>query len=137
MRYSILLLVVGFFLLSCKNSEIKENNNQIEKTETSTVSSKVPDGEFVQKYPSGGIQIKGEMKNDQRVGLWTSYYENGMKQSESTYQNGILHGRTASFYTNGQVRYIGYFLGGEKDGKWEFYTEQGQFEKSEMYLEEK
>lgn len=137
MKKSIILLIGTLVLFSCQNAKTEKEANQKEKTESSSVSSQVADGEFVQKYPSGAIQIKGEMKNDQRVGLWTSYYENGMKQSESTYQNGVLHGRTASFYTNGQVRYIGYFQGGEKDGKWEFYTEQGQFEKSEMYLEEK
>tara|TARA_X000000950_G_C13851450_1_gene634652 strand:+ start:518 stop:940 length:423 start_codon:yes stop_codon:yes gene_type:complete len=136
MKTSIIFLSLIFLFFSCSEptttDEVKENV-EVNKT----TGDQIPDGEFIQKYPSGAVQIKGEMSNNERVDLWTAYYENGMKQSESTYQNGVLHGRTASFYTNGQVRYIGYFLGGQKDGKWEFYTEEGKFEKSEMYLKGK
>jgi antitoxin component YwqK of YwqJK toxin-antitoxin module len=124
-------------LISCTNPE----SNTVEKEEAVKEDKKAakhfPDGEFIKRYPTGGVQVKGQMLNNEREGLWTAYYKNSVKQSESTYQSGVLHGRTASFYSNGQVRYIGYFLGGEKDGKWDFYNEDGQFEKSELYVKGK
>ncbi len=136
MKTSIIFLSLIFLFFSC--SEPKTTDDVKENVEVNkTTGDQIPDGEFIQKYPSGAVQIKGEMSNNERVDLWTAYYGNGMKQSESTYQNGVLHGRTASFYTNGQVRYIGYFLRCQKDGKWEYYTEDGKFEKSEIYLKGK
>lgn len=134
MKTFIITLSMLLALVSCSNSE-SDKGQVSNATEDQLVdSNQFPDGEFVQKYPSGTIQIKGDMLNNKRDGLWTAYYENGAKQSESTYESGFLHGRTASFYTNGQVRYIGYFFGGNKDGKWDFYTEDGELEKTEMYV---
>lgn len=134
-KYTLILL--SAILLSCTNTKKEIPENKESKVENKSTENQIPDGEFIQKYPNGSVQAKGDMLNNKREGLWTAYYKNGFKQSESTYQSGVLHGRTASFYTNGQVRYIGYFMGGKKDGKWEFYTEDGQFEKSEIYVKGK
>jgi len=135
--YKFLTILILIILVSCGNSE----SNNIEKDkavqEEKKTGKQFPDGEFIQKYPTGAVQVKGQMLNNKREGLWTAFYKNSVKQSESTYQSGVLHGRTASFYTNGQVRYIGYFLGGKKDGKWDFYSEDGQLEKSEVYVKGK
>ncbi|MCT4581694.1 MAG: hypothetical protein N4A35_09780 [Flavobacteriales bacterium] len=132
MKLTVIMLAYSLLLFSCNEANQKEIiKEEVEAPHPET--NQVPDGDFIQKYPSGAIQIKGKMLANQRDGLWTAYYENGAKQSESTYQNGVLHGRTASFYKNGQVHYIGYFLGGKKDGKWEFYSEEGVLDKSEIY----
>lgn len=128
------LFLCVYTLMSCANVEETLEKPVEVKTEKRVEVKERPDGEFIQKYPNGNIKIKGEIHNNERVGLWIAYYENGMKQSESTYQKSILHGRTASFYKNGQVRYIGYFFGGKKDGKWELYTEDGKLEKTETYV---
>jgi len=131
-------IIIIFFslwaLISCGSTEVKKNENTETENIEVTLEDEIPDGDFIQKFPSGAIQIKGLMLNNKREGLWTAYYENGVKQSESTYQSGVLHGRTASFYTNGQVRYIGYFLGGKKDGKWQFYLEDGELDKNELFV---
>lgn len=133
MNTKITLILLVLTLTSCTNPEVKQIEKTEVKKENTAEVQQIPDGDFIQKHSSGSLKIKGKMLNNKRDGLWTAYYEGGNKQSESTYQNGILHGRTASFYTNGQVRYIGYFLGGKKDGKWVLYTEEGEFDKSEMY----
>lgn len=129
MKTKITLLISLFILVSCTSTEKKE----VEKDKV-VKEQQIPDGDFIKKYSNGNLEIKGEMSNNERVGLWTAYYESGIKQSESNYENGYLHGRTASFYPSGQVRYIGYFLGNKKDGKWDFYLEKGEFDKSEMYV---
>lgn len=88
------------------------------------------------KYPSGQLKMKGEMLQGKRNGLWVSYYENGLKWSEDTYNLGARDGKCVSFYENGQVRYIGYYTNNIKSGKWDFYDEQGSLTKSENFSEE-
>ncbi len=136
MKITVILISILIVAVACTTENSVEEPTKQEKKNTTEIAAtpQIPDGDFVQKYPNGQIQIKGEMRNNKRVGLWTAYYPNGVKQSESTYEKGILSGRTASFYKNGQVRYIGYFLGGKRDGKWDFYSEQGNHDKSEMYV---
>lgn len=133
----ITILLFFITVYSCSNSkETLPKKEEIVK-ESNTEKKQIPDGDFIQKHPNGAILVKGKILNNKREGLWTTYYQSGIKQSESTYKSDVLNGRTASFYTNGQVRYIGYFLNNKKDGKWDFYTEDGDFEKSQLYVKGK
>lgn len=43
------------------------------------------DGYSVVKYPNGRIHYHGEYKNDQMVGVWTSYDEKGKNKQEKDY----------------------------------------------------
>jgi len=138
MRSFCLIIVSAFFISSCSNTEDEvADKAEVFVASDQPVNGKIPDGDFSIKYPDGTIKINGQMLDNKRVGGWTSYYESGVKQSETTYKNGILNGKTASFYANGQVRYIGYYMGGKKEGKWEFYNEDGTFEKSELFVKGK
>lgn len=91
------------------------------------------EGENTLYYPSGKVRIKGEIVAGKRHGVWTSWYENGMKWSEDTYNYGVREGKTVSFYTNGQVRYLGNFQGDKKVGIWQFFDEEGNLTKKEEY----
>jgi len=88
------------------------------------------------KYPSGQLKMKGEIVQGERHGLWTSYYENGLKWSEDSYNLGARDGKCVSFYGNGQVRYIGYYTNNVKSGKWDFFDEQGNLTKSENFSDQ-
>jgi antitoxin component YwqK of YwqJK toxin-antitoxin module len=37
------------------------------------------------KYPNGAIHYRGEYKNDQMVGLWTTFNEKGEVETEKDY----------------------------------------------------
>jgi antitoxin component YwqK of YwqJK toxin-antitoxin module len=43
------------------------------------------DGFTVVKYPTGALHYRGEYKNDQKVGVWTTYDEKGTQLSEKDY----------------------------------------------------
>lgn len=131
----VILILLFITAISCTDNIDKATKAEPTRlNKAKTAQDNFPDGPFVQKHPNGEILIKGNVLNNKREGLWVAYYPTGIKQSESTYQSGVLHGRTASFYKNGQVRYIGYFYGDKKEGKWDFYSEDGEFEKSEEYV---
>ena len=81
------------------------------KPETSTTQDLVhpmPGGDHREYHPNGQLKIEGQYDmNSLRTGLWVSYYENGIKWSESYYSAGKRDGHTLSFFPNGKPRYIG------------------------------
>ncbi len=91
------------------------------------------DGENELYYPNGRLKMKGEIRDSKRQGLWTSWYDSGIKWSEDTYSMGVKDGRTTSFYPNGQARYIGYYTNDVRSGIWRFYDEEGNLIKEENY----
>lgn len=117
------LFFMLFFLISCQEKNINLNNDISEiKQETKT-------GKSVEKYPNGIIKIKGDLVKGLRQGLWESYYENGVKWSESNYLFGLRNGTYKIFYPNGRLKIHGAYKNEKKSGIWYFYNEKGEFEK--------
>ncbi|MDD2623076.1 MAG: hypothetical protein WC142_04950 [Bacteroidales bacterium] len=72
-------------------------------------------------------------KKKERNGKWTSWFENGNKNSQGTYVDGKEHGKYTVWYPNGQIHYIGKYHHGQKSGKWKFYNEEGKLTKEVVY----
>lgn len=126
----------GALLISCggesKNEEIKKDTVATH-TEKYNPAKGMSEGMNITYYPNGQLKMKGEVLQGKRHGIWTTWYENGMKWSENEYNLGALDGKTVSYYKNGQVHYIGYYRGDKKNGKWTFFDEQGTMTKEEEF----
>ncbi|MBL7884311.1 MAG: hypothetical protein JNL69_09590 [Bacteroidia bacterium] len=86
----------------------------------------IENGEHIQRYPNGVIEMKGMMKDGKREGLWKSFYENGSPWSETTFKEGIKNGPTTTWYENEQKRYIGNYKDDKEVGKWTYWDEKGK-----------
>ena len=132
-------MIAVLIFISCGGGEKKSDKEN--KKDSTVKTNDVPvdpnagmvEGMNEIKYPNGQLQMKGEILQGKRHGAWTSYYENGLKWSEDTYNLGARDGKCVSFYDNGQVRYIGYYTNNVKSSKWDFYDEQGNLTKSENF----
>ena len=100
-RRLVLLLLINFSLLSCKNT----NDNEVNPNSLKEVTQKLKSGYHEKKYPNGN--------------LWSSCY----------YKNGMKHGKVATYYSNGNLRYLGHYKNDKKTGVWLFYNEDGTFAK--------
>ena len=77
-------------------------------------------GEGKKKY------ISGTYDNAQlRDGIWTSWYENGQKNSEQNYVNGKEDGEYNAWHPNGNQYIKGKYEMGKKVGMWTFYDTSG------------
>ena len=56
-------------------------------------------GDFKYFHPNGEIWKTGEMVNGKESGLWTYYYDNGVKSSEGRFTNGLRDGEYNNLYT--------------------------------------
>ncbi len=135
-----LLLITGTFLffMSCTNAakspdtEAKHNpilhdtillhspNKNVAKDST------IQNGEYIERYTTGVVRIRGMMKDGQREGLWKSFYDNGSPWSETTFKAGKKQGPTTTWYENEQKRYTGFYKNDVESGNWMFWDEKGK-----------
>ena len=107
---SLLILLVG-----CSTSQKEYDINHIVKLNgvyVKEISDEIVNGEVFQVVDDMKVPI-GKMKNGKKDGLWTSWYENGQKESEETFKDGKRDGLGTWWYENGQK----FSEGTYKDGK--------------------
>ncbi len=116
-KQTLICTLILFSLLSCESreSESKETKHLTEK--------------HVELHPNGKVKIKGDIVKDLKQGKWESFYENGIKWSESNYLFGKRNGPYKVFYPNGKLKIHGGYENDKKKGVWFFYNENGQFQK--------
>ena len=79
-----------------------------------------------QFYSDFGLRCEGNLKNNNREGLWTFYFENGNKQAEGHYVENIQDGEHVVYHENGNVYYKGCYEKGKRVGLWGFFDEEGR-----------
>lgn len=76
-------------------------------------------------YPEGQVMIEGIFKDGKRNGQWTSYYQNGKKQSVNYYLDDQTHGDYMLYHENGIIKIEGEYNFGIQTGGWKAYDEDG------------
>ena len=135
----IAIAVTGFF--SCKDNASETANNkgvQHDTIKTENLFEKKKDdliqnGEYIQHYKTGVIEMRGMMKDGKRDGVWKSYYEDGSPWSETTYTDGKKNGKTITWYGKEKKRYEGFFTNDKESGSWTFWDEKGTVQATKKY----
>lgn len=102
------------------------------------------------KYSNGNIKVMGAIVDEKPLGLWVHYREEGLIEEKKIYlpnSNSYLAinywetGDTASigyvfnnqrigfwkeFYSNNKIASKGNYKNGAKNGKWEYFTDDGR-----------
>jgi len=83
----------------------------------------LPDGKYMVYYDSlkQDLFFEGNIVNGVKDGIWTWYFDIGIKQKEVQYLAGVEHGSYTTYYPNGQMNLSMNFNMGLKDGliiKW-------------------
>ncbi len=129
------LCFIGLLSMACNQADIDNSNANNSEESTSKKSTTSHQTGLVEEfYANGQLKISGVLDNDGlKNGIWTSYFENGQKNSESNFLNGTNHGYSMVWYPNGNVRYFGDYKAGKRTGEWVFYEEDGAVAKKESY----
>lgn len=90
-------------------------------------------GLFTEYYTTGKKMTQGKYILGKEEGLHTSWYENGNRKDEITYDNGVLNGPASEWYSNGKIKSsVGYILG-KKDGLHISWYENGNKKNEKNY----
>lgn len=141
MKKIILFLIPLTLIYSCSGGIENEEDENSTTSSTDTLfgdeglDAPVQDpNQHLEYHPNGAVKIEGRFNDDgDRHGLWNSYYDNGIKWSESYYSAGNRDGHSITFFPNGAIRYVGEYKNDEKVGNWKFYDEEGNLVKEENF----
>ena len=100
--------------------------------------SKTSDGKWIinDYFKNGTLQMKGKallVYPLVRTGLYEYYYDDGKKESEASYTENKLTGKTTGWYPNGTIRYEYNYVDGMYDGKWTYYHPNGKVANVGLY----
>ena len=85
-------------------------------------------------FPGEKKYIEGKYDETQsRNGTWTSWYDNGQKNSEIKYVNGKEDGTYHVWHPNGKPYIKGHYGMGVKIGTWSFYDTLGKVVKETKF----
>jgi len=79
-------------------------------------------------YPSNSTpynRVEGFYSGGTRIGLWTYYYDKGLKQRQGKYKIGELDGKWVWWYKNQVIKAEVHFMLGKKHGKLTLYDIDG------------
>jgi antitoxin component YwqK of YwqJK toxin-antitoxin module len=71
-------------------------------------------------------QVTIKQGKDERHGPWTSWYSNGQRQMEGTFEHDVQVGQFTWWHNNGQKSLEGRFETGKQDGPWTWWYASGQ-----------
>jgi len=92
-------------------------------------------GSWKKYYPSNdGLFYEGQFKDDQPIGVFKHYYEEGSLKSITTYGPRV---KSEVFYPNGQLMAIGNFKEQLKDSIWLYFDKSGWMSLKESYVKGK
>ncbi len=81
-------------------------------------------------YEMGAYKETGAYKEDLKEGIWKhSYTDNGKTRFEGAFKMGNAAGRHKYYYPSGNLKCDGLYVGGMKNGDWNYYNEAGEIEK--------
>ena len=88
----------------------------------------------VERFESGGIQLKCEMRDEVQHGECIAYFKSGKPRYVSNYSNGTLDGLTTYFHPNGSKHWEVDFQNGIKEGKVNYYDSVGQLYQTSEFV---
>ena len=111
--------------------ELLENTYEVIKNDDGVIYSQVIEFDtintYITFYNDGQLDLIGMLdKHGKRVGLYTSWYENGQKRFELTYKDGIHNGLLTWWYDNGQKESEGIYKDNKLEGLSTHWYENGQ-----------
>lgn len=121
----LLIVLITFSSCSTKTKVVnKDNNGKI--VEEYYTSKKHPDqkiGIYTSYYESGKIKELSNFKDGKQDGKRTLYYESGKIMMEEHYRDGKYEGESTSYFEDGGIEVQGLFKDNARDGVWKVYYE--------------
>jgi len=136
MKKEFLFLFASFLIFGCSQEQSKrvlESPHPLTKDSEKSIELEKITGEHVETYSNGQVKISGMLISDKRAGIWRSFFDNGNKQSQTEYINGLRSGQSIVWFKNGNIRYQGHYEADKKIGNWVFFQKNGQVSKEVNY----
>ena len=134
MKYTILFLGFGLFMISCqtKNVERKFPSGMKESYQVDVESGKRK-GYYRMYYEDGALFEESYYTNDSLQGSRKMYYPGGGLEIEETYKQGVLEGPYRMYYSSGTTKLEGQYIDDKMQGVWTAYYPSGSVKEEVRY----
>ncbi len=105
---------------------VKPSGNQFE------VEDYYIDGDVLQM---SGAYTGKELLNNERTGIFTTYFKNGKMQTKGEFRRGKRTGEWKAWYSNEQQRWQGNYEDDEEQGAWTYYHKNGKVKRTCTYVD--
>ncbi len=133
-RNEVKLVKNGKELLFYPNGAKKSETNYLALYETNFYAER-KHGEYIEWFENGKTKTQGKYDKDRMVGIWSTFHENGNKESEINYvqndrppYNSVKDGDSKTYYSNGNIKSEGKYKNGYENGLWSYYKESGELD---------
>jgi antitoxin component YwqK of YwqJK toxin-antitoxin module len=92
-------------------------------------------GKWAKNYPNGKKAYEGYFKNDQPIGTFTRYHENGQLKSIQDCSQLPFRCITQVYYRENKLAAEGNYLNQKKDSIWKYFDDKGKLIKQESFKE--
>ena len=114
MKPVLLSLAIALLMVGCGDGNVDSEDLEYRNGVTYLAEEETPfTGRAESFYENGQKEMEWNYKDGMKEGLMTVWYENGQKQKEGNWRDGKRDGLDTTWYESGQKRYEGKY----KDGK--------------------
>lgn len=92
-------------------------------------SGKLLQGDYLELYPDKAIKQKGKYVNGLKDGKWQTWFQNGEKESVTTWDNGFRNGVFEIYSAEGKLQKSGNYKSGKEDGEVSEFLQEGKVHK--------
>lgn len=126
MRTLTLTIALGFMTLMTFSQTNIIDLEEVDGLWTRKGESSPFNGDFVEKFDNGKTAATGTFKDGLLEGERIVYNEDGSRDLERNYQQGISNGIGKDYFDNGTLKQEGLFKDGKESGIWILYYESGE-----------
>ena len=73
---------------------------------------------------TGKKRVKGEYRDNLKIGEWVQYYKNGNLQAKVNYIDDELNGEYKEYYENRKLKIEGKYKNNLPEGEWRYYSDE-------------
>ena len=127
MKPVLLSLALALLMVGCGDGNVDSEDLEYRNGVTYLADEETPfTGRAESFYENGQKEMEWNYKDGMKEGLRTEWYENGQKKAEATFKDGKREGLRTKWHESGQKKKKGNYKDGKEDGLYTNWYESGQ-----------
>jgi len=131
--FFLFLIVISISSFSQESISLKDLEQRSDSLFYLKGQDKTYTGKCIGYFPNKQKKYEVNIKNGERVKIWSQWDKDGMKRFETTYKKNMRNGQGTYWYDYGQVKEQGEFRDNRRVGDWIFWDIYGKISTHHIY----
>ncbi len=95
-----------------------------------------PDGEYIKLWSNGNVEIKGNIVNHKKEGVFNYYYEDGSRNAVVFFNDDLMEGMHHHWHKNKLLQAEMFYINGKKTGICKIFHENGNLKNESEFKDD-